>query len=204
MLSISDLRTPLIGPINLTIRPGECVAVLGPSGSGKSLLLRAIADLDPNRGKVSFRGDKRSEMDAHHWRQKIALIPAESGWWADHVRQHFKATPDPVELLKAIDLPQALDWEVSRLSTGERHRLAIARALQMSPDILLLDEPTASLDVQATDKIEKLIEQQKSRGVAILLVTHNPDQANRLASKFLTMNSGTLTPTKRIEEVTDQ
>ncbi len=79
LLDITNLSTDLIGPVNLSIAAGECVAVLGASGSGKSLLLRAIADLDPHNGEVSLKGRRCSEMPADEWRRLVALVPAESG-----------------------------------------------------------------------------------------------------------------------------
>lgn len=194
MLHITDLCTNLIGPITLFLKPSECIAILGASGSGKSLLLRAIADLDPNKGDISLFEQNRCDVEANIWRQQVALVPAESGWWGDYVREHFQSNTHTIELLKSVGLPDALDWEVSRLSTGERHRLAIARALQREPRALLLDEPTATLDDKATKVVEELIEQQRSKGVAILLVTHNIDQAKRLASRSLSLRKGRLEP----------
>ena len=83
-----------------------------------------------------------------------------------------------------------LEWEVSRLSTGERQRLAIARALCRKPEALLLDEPTASLDEQATGRVEDLIRECCQAGMALLLVTHDRQQAERTAKRILRMRDG--------------
>ena len=188
MLEIEALRTPLMGPVSLSVEAGACVAVLGPSGSGKSLLLRAVADLDPNEGAVRLDGEAREAMEADAWRRRVAFVPAESGWWADRVKEHFAPGAEP--LLAALGLPDALDWEVSRLSTGERHRLALARALQIRPRALLLDEPTAALDAEATARVEALL---AARGPApLLLVTHDAAQADRLAARRYRMAGGRL------------
>ena len=101
-------------------------------------------------------------------------------------------------MLKAVNLQGSRQWEVSRLSTGERHRLAIVRALQMEPKTLLLDEPTASLDAQMTTAVEKLIKQQLAKGVSVLMVTHDPEQAARLASRSFTMVGGKLAPNREV------
>ena len=199
LLDITNLATDLIGPVNLSIAAGECVAVLGASGSGKSLLLRAIADLDPHDGEVSLTGRRCSEMPADEWRRLVALVPAESGWWSDYVGEHFASAPDPAALLEAVGLSDAFGWEVARLSTGERHRLAIARALQGQPQTLLLDEPTASLDAEATQHIERLLNQQLKRGVAVLLVTHDHGQARRLAARSYEMTGGQLVQMAEVE-----
>ena len=199
MLDITNLSTDLIGPVNLFIAAGECVAVLGASGSGKSLLLRAIADLDPHDGEVSLKGRRCSEMPANEWRRLVALVPAESGWWSDYVGEHFASAPDPAALLEAVGLTDAFGWEVARLSTGERHRLAIARALQGHPQALLLDEPTASLDAAAAQGIENLLKQQLKHGVAVLLVTHDHGQARRLAARSYEMTGGQLVQMAEVE-----
>ena len=190
MLDIVQLKTGLVGPVDLSLAQGECIAILGPSGSGKSLLLRAVADLDPNSGDVLLNGRSRNDMPAYQWRRLVSLVPAESGWWADRVAEHFKAKPDMSEMLKDVGLPDALGWQVSRLSSGERQRLALVRALQGGPQALLLDEPTAALDEASTLKVEEIMQRQLERGVIIVLVTHDPEQAGRLANKRITLKDG--------------
>ena len=192
MLEIAELETRHVGPVTLNVSGGECVAVLGPSGSGKSLLFRAIADLDPNEGQVLLHGKSREEMPAYEWRRRVSFVPAETGWWADRVGDHFDAGGDVKDLLEAVELKDALNWEVSRLSTGERHRLGIVRALQARPSALLLDEPTAALDANMTTVVENLIKQQLAGDVCVLLVTHDPKQAERIADRSVRMMDGRL------------
>jgi ABC-type multidrug transport system ATPase subunit len=165
--------------------------VLGPSGAGKSLFLRAIADLDPALGEVSLDGRSRASMPAPQWRRQVALVPTESGWWADIVHQHFTDTDRLRPLLDQVGLPaDAFDWPVGRLSSGERQRLALLRALQSEPRVLLLDEPTSALDRETTLRVEALLRQQLEAGRAILLATHDLEQANRLASARLSIRKG--------------
>jgi ABC-type multidrug transport system ATPase subunit len=197
LLEIIDLCTEQIGPISLDVSSSECVAIMGPSGSGKSLLLRAIVDLDPNNGSVRLNDQLRKKMPAHSWRKLVSLVPAETGWWADRVGDHFERQEELGALLEAVGMQDSLDWEVGRLSTGERHRLAIIRALQNRPRVLLLDEPTASLDTRMTAAVETLIKHQLAEGVCILLVTHDSSQAARLASRSFVMTDGQLAPTSK-------
>ena len=194
MFKTVDLRTGHVGPVSVSVACGECVAILGASGSGKSLLFRAIADLDPNQGEVYLNGQSREEMPAYEWRRQVSFVPAETGWWADRVGEHFDIGGDLEGLLEAVDLKDALAWDVSRLSTGERHRLGIVRALQTGPSVLLLDEPTASLDADMTGAVESLIKQQLARDVCVLLVTHDPEQAKRIADRSMRMSGGRLHP----------
>jgi ABC-type iron transport system FetAB ATPase subunit len=198
MLIVEGLRTKAGGPVGFACQGGEIVAVRGPSGSGKSLILRAIADLDPSEGEVLLNGTPRARIPAPEWRRRVAFVPAESGWWGDRVGAHFPDGGGPESsrshaLIEALGLdPAALDWEVRRLSTGERHRLAIARALVFDPEVWLFDEPTAALDAEAARRVEAVILQGRARGTAILLVTHDDAQAARLADRTLTMAGGRL------------
>jgi ABC-type multidrug transport system ATPase subunit len=191
-LKVERLVTGLIGPVSFAIPANSCATLMGASGSGKSLLLRAIVDLDPNTGAVFCGGRARDQMSAAEWRRLVALVPAESGWWADHVRDHFPRASDAEELLEALGLGNALDWDVRRLSTGERQRLAVARAVCRKPSVLLLDEPTASLDEQATGLLEQLVRRCCASGMAVLVVTHDRRQADRLAGQRLMMVDGTV------------
>lgn len=194
MLTVKGLMTTVGGPAELEVRSGEIVAVRGPSGSGKSLMLRAIADLDPAEGEVALDGTPREAIPAPEWRRRVAYVPAESGWWSDRVRDHFPEAAGE-ELVTALGLdPAALDWDVARLSTGERQRLAIARALVLAPEVWLLDEPTGALDAEAAERVERLLTEGRGRGAAILLVTHLAEQAARLGDRTLHMEAGRLSP----------
>lgn len=193
MLSISNLRSRLFGPIDLEVAAGECVAIVGASGAGKSLLLRAIVDLDPNEGEAVWNNHARNKMPAPDWRRMVGYVPAETGWWADEVATHFDHRQEALGLIEAVGLsPDAMGWEVARLSTGERHRLGLVRALVQKPEVLLLDEPTAPLDEQATRAVETLLQNELKSGTAILLVTHDVRQAERLASRSLMIAGGKL------------
>jgi ABC-type multidrug transport system ATPase subunit len=189
-LRVDRLETGLIGPLSFEVAEGECVALMGASGAGKSLLLRAIVDLDPSRGTVTFGDLDRGSVPARDWRKLVALVPAESGWWSDRVDDHFHDRAGVVGLLDELALAGALDWEVTRLSTGERQRLAIARALCRNPKALLLDEPTASLDEAATRRVEDLVIRCCHSGLAVLMVTHDRRQGERMARRILQMADG--------------
>lgn len=193
MLDVIGLRTKAGGPVDLRVARGEIVALRGPSGSGKSLILRAIADLDPAEGEVALEGTARATIAAPEWRRRVALVPAESGWWADRVGDHFHEGADVRPLLAALGLSDdTLEWEVRRLSTGERQRLAIARALALEPAVWLFDEPTAALDAEAAALVERLLTQGRDRGAAILMVTHDAAQAERLGARSLHLSHGQL------------
>jgi ABC-type multidrug transport system ATPase subunit len=166
---------------------------MGGSGSGKSVLLRMLADLDPHEGEAFLDGQACSRMPAPTWRRKVTYVPADSGWWAEHVRAHFPQNTDFTTLLPSVGIPaEAADWRVSRLSTGERQRLALVRALRPENRVLLLDEPTSGLDTASIALVEAVLRQRLTTGTAILLVTHDPEQAERLASRHLELHDGLL------------
>ena len=155
-LRIERLQRPGVNAAGIVVDPGGCTAVHGTSGSGKTLLLRPIADLDEAEGEVWLDDQARSGMSGPQWRQRVGSDAAESFWWGRLVREH--ARDWHADQLEALGFESAvLDWEVQRLSSGERQRLAIARALAGSPSALLLDEPTANHDQKKTPRIESLI-----------------------------------------------
>jgi putative ABC transport system ATP-binding protein len=193
VLKIQDLQRPGVNPFSLDLAAGECVSLSGPSGAGKSLLLRAIADLDPNQGSVFLEQKNRDDFQAPDWRRRIGYLASESGWWADHVGAHFPGGEAAARLLSELGFqPEALGWQVARLSTGERQRLAFARLLLVAPSVLLLDEPTSGLDPDAVAMVEKILTQRLAAGSAILLVTHAAEQAGRLAHRRIRMTAGTV------------
>jgi len=196
-LRIVNLHSPLAGPFDLDLAAGSCIAVAGPSGAGKSLLLRMIADLDPNQGKVFLDGRERRSFTAPEWRRRVLYSAAEPGWWFDTVPPHF---PGPAldaarSLASRLGLrPDLLQGPVIRLSTGERQRLALIRAIALDSPVLLLDEPTGALDQDSTQLVEALLRERLAAGTAILLVSHSPEQAARLGDRHFRMLNRRLEP----------
>ncbi len=189
-LRIAGLRSSIAGPFDLEVARGECVAIMGPSGSGKSLLLRMIADLDPNDGEAWLDGEPRARFAGPAWRRQVLYNAAEPGWWAERPSDHFP--PDTTARVRGLaarfDIGlERLDDAVERLSTGERQRSALIRALLLNSPVLLLDEPTGALDHKTTARVEAVLQEQMAAGTALLLVTHNAEQAARLGNRSLRM-----------------
>lgn len=209
-LTLSGIQPKILQPVDLELARGELVFLSGPSGSGKSLLLRAVADLDPHAGEALIDGTARSDMAAPQWRRRVGLLPAESHWWDDRVGDHFAASApsgsekavdgvpqvDPARFLQRLGFgAEVLGWNVSRLSTGERQRLSLARLLCNRPEVLLLDEATANLDPPNRDRVEAVIQgYRRDRGAAVLWVSHDPEQRRRLDGRRLAIVDGRLEP----------
>ena len=179
------------GPYTFDVTGGKCTVLSGASGSGKSLLLRMIADLDPSDGDVRIGSTPREALSGPAWRREVTYVAAESGWWADDVRSHFDEpcpadTPNPADprlarLARQLGLrDDILAARVSHLSTGERQRLALLRAIVRRPRFLLLDEPTSALDHDTTLAVEAVLREVMTEGVGLLVVSHNTEQAARL------------------------
>lgn len=188
-------QPPLLHPVDLDVALGECVVVSGPSGSGKTMLLRAIADLDPNDGEISLDGADRADTPAPEWRRKAVFQPAETGWWSDITGDHFDDHEAARDYFETLDLaPDCLEWPVSRLSTGERQRLGLIRSLLVAPRVLLLDEPTSALDPGTTERVEGLLRERLRLGNAMIITSHDLDQAARLNGRRLIMEDRRLRP----------
>lgn len=191
-LRIENLQRPGVDAAELYVADADCVALHGPSGSGKSMLLRAIADLDEASGEVWLDDRPRSGFSGPAWRRQVIYLAAESRWWAALVRAH--APEWRIADLEALGFEQdVLDWEIQRLSSDERQRLALARALAHLPSALLLDEPSANLDVPNTERIETLVGdwRTRTRGCA-LWVSHDAEQRSRVASAAYSVRAGRL------------
>lgn len=167
-------------PVTLVINAGELHCLSGESGSGKTRLLRAIADLDPAQGLVSWSGQSRDSLSAPEWRARVMLVPAQPRWWQDTAEAHFAR--DMSEAAKILfDKPARLRAPVSELSSGEQSRAALLRALSRDPQVLLLDEPTGALDAASTRAVERLLRQWLSPARAILWISHDLAQIARIA-----------------------
>ena len=175
-------------------------ALVGPSGSGKSTVLRLLDRLaDPDSGVVRYDGVDVRDRDPLALRREVCLVPQLPallpGTVADNIA--FAAdlagrTPDVDALLGHAGLdPSFAERDVSKLSVGEQQRAMLARALALEPRVLLLDEPTSSLDEASRDAIERTIARLAGEvDVSIVLVTHDVAQANRLAEWILHIEAG--------------
>ena len=179
----------------LEIRPGT-TAILGPNGAGKSLLLRLLHGLlRPSAGRVEHGG--RPASTATRARQSMVfqqpvLLRRSALANLEFVRR-ARGVPgaDPCPgLLARVGLAGRARVPARRLSGGERQRLALARALVTRPEVLLLDEPTASLDPASTLVVERVLGEERAAGTAIVLVTHDVAQARRLADEVVFLHAG--------------
>lgn len=190
MLTVNALKR-LHVLVSFELADGECIALQGPSGVGKSLLLRAIADLDPSEGSVELDGMPREAMPAPAWRKQVTYVAAESGWWADTVQEHFIAWEEALTLAEKLGLPSSCGtWPIRRLSTGEKQRLGLVRALLLHSRVLLLDEPTSALDAESSASVEAIVAERVSTGTSVVWSTHNSAQARRVGSRLFMMANG--------------
>jgi putative ABC transport system ATP-binding protein len=171
--------------------------VLGPSGSGKSTLLRLLNRLaDPDEGVVRFHDTDVRELDPLELRRRVGLVPqlpapvpgtvAENISFGPRLRGEEVDAERPL-VLAGLD-PSFAERDASRLSVGEQQRVMLARALALEPEVLLLDEPTASLDAAATSAVEDAL--LHLDGVSLVLVTHDRGQAERLAERTIELQAG--------------
>ena len=194
ILRLEKFQVQMLKPFNIEVN-NEFICLSGPSGAGKSLFLRAIADLILHQGEAYLDGQKCSETNPVQWRKWVGFLPAESSWWLDKVGDHFSKENNPY--LALLNLPDdCFSWDVSRCSTGEKQRLAIARLLAQQPKVLLLDEATASLDSDSVNAVESIIKSYASEFcVPVIWVSHDKQQIKRLMSRELKISNN------KIEEV---
>ena len=189
---MESLRFDRSGPYSFSLKHGICAGLKGVSGVGKTRLLRVLADIDPSSGRVALNGKDREDYKPHEWRRLVAMIPAESRWWHPQVGDHLPPGSDQPradQLLRSCGFePDVLGWDVSRLSTGEKQRLSLVRALIRDPDVLLLDEVGSGLDRDNTLLLQALVQDYlEGTGGAAIWVSHNQDLLERVATLTMTM-----------------
>jgi putative ABC transport system ATP-binding protein len=211
LLNVQQLRRVVNGKviledISFELRAGEILAILGPSGSGKSSLLRLLNRLDePSGGSVLLEGRDYRSFASQQLRRKIALVMQRPylfpGTVGDNLsfgpkQRGVTLEPSRVEAtLREVGLGGYAGRDTAKLSGGEAQRVSLARALANEPLVLLLDEPTSALDDASKNGIEVLIRNliyQKRLGC--LLVTHERAQADRLADRVLHIKDGAVIP----------
>ncbi len=196
-LVIEKLRGAIVGPLDLTVPVGGCAAIAGPSGAGKSLLLRMIADLDVSEGSVRLGNMDRAGVTAPVWRRHVTYVAAEAGWWCARVADHFPSATRvaAADMAQRLGLDRdAMERSVATLSTGEKQRLALVRALVRRPRALLLDEPSSALDAASVEHVEALLRDTMADGTVLVLVTHDAAQAQRLGTARYRLEDGRLAP----------
>ncbi|SIS98446.1 phosphate ABC transporter ATP-binding protein, PhoT family [Roseivivax lentus] len=190
-LTLSDLSVEiggrvLLDRVEMAVPRQGITTILGPNGAGKSLLLRAIHGLIPHAGRIDW-GQGAAPRQALVFQKPVLLRRSVAANMAfvlgrDHARSHA--------LLAEMGLQDRADQPARRLSGGEQQRLALARALATDPELLLLDEPTASLDPASAAMIEAVLRRVAARGTTILMVTHDIAQARRIADHAMVMCRG--------------
>ncbi len=212
-----DAEHMVLKGVNLEIRPGECVAILGPTGSGKSSLIRLIPRFyDPTKGRVLVDGYDLRDVKLRSLRRQIAILSQEPYIFAGTIKDNIlfgnpKASmEDVVRAAKAAkihdfvaSLPRGYDTPIGErgvtLSGGQRQRLALARALVRDPRILILDDPTSNLDAETE---RRLVEDLKEvvRGRTTIVVTQRPSLI-RLADRIVVMDGGRIVEEGSHEEL---
>lgn len=192
-LRIRGLTGAINGPFTADFVLGSCAVISGQSGVGKSLLLRMIADLDPNEGSVLLGDRDRGRMPASQWRRLVTYVAAEPGWWAESLGEHMADVARARTLLADLALdPALLAAPVARLSTGERQRAALVRAVVGRPRFLLLDEPTSALDPASKGRVEAALGRLTAEGLGLVVVSHDAEQASRIADRRFVMTKAGL------------
>jgi putative ABC transport system ATP-binding protein len=184
--------------VNVTIGDGA-TALLGPSGSGKSSLLRLLNRLaDPDSGTIEFEGADVRALDVLDLRRRAVLVPQLPAPLPGTVAGNVRYGPSLCDrdadvescLTRAgLDATYA-ERDAADLSVGEQQRVMLARALALDPEVLLLDEPTSALDEAARDGVERTLADLARGGVAMVLVTHDRAQAERIASEVIELREG--------------
>ena len=184
------------------IHDGVVTSIAGPSGSGKSTLLRLLNRLaEPTSGRVLFRGTDVRDLDVLGLRRRAVLVPQHPVALTDDVAAEVRVGAPMLNdaavsaLLRrvALDPHDVLQRHPSSLSGGELQRLCLARALAVGPEVLLLDEPTSSLDPLSADAVDTVIRSLTSGGLAVVLVSHDIVRASRIADDIRVLHDGRVT-----------
>ncbi len=204
-----EQKPDFLGPLSLSVQPGQCWAILGPNGAGKSTLLRLLAGLiTPGRGTVSYQSAPLEAMSIRSRAKHIAFMPQDIHIDADmNVRnvvlmgrhphrsmgmfesaEDFQIADDMMRMTQTVEFA---DRNLSTLSGGEAQRVHLAAALAQQPEVLLLDEPTASLDVRHQLSIFRILRESAAHnGLAVMVVTHDINLAAHYCSHVLLLDDG--------------
>jgi len=205
----------VLSDLSLSIASGGFCALIGPSGAGKSSLIRLLNRLDdPDAGVILWRGRPLHATPVRELRRRIGFVFQKSVMFPGSVRDNLLAPltlggppPEDAEArarrnLEAASLSaELLDRDAAELSGGEQQRVAIARSLMTEPEVLLLDEPTASLDVESAERLmSTLAELRQARGLSLVMVSHRLEEARACASQVVMLEAGRIVEASSAEE----
>lgn len=204
---ITQKEYTILGPINLTIKEGGINVVLGPNGSGKTTLLKGLHGIVRlQKGSVRWSISKKESIEKQMFVFQSPVMLRRSVLENLVYPLKLKKVPKAQALCKAeewakkISMSNFIHQKATRLSQGEKQKLALARALITLPKMLFLDEPSASLDGQTTIEIERLLNASLKLGTTIIMSTHDIGQAKRLANNILFLKEGKLESIQSAEE----
>lgn len=218
-----DENTQVLKDINLTINKNEVIAILGPSGTGKSTLLRCLNYLTvPTKGIIEI-GDVRIDAENHTkkdvielrkhssmvfqsynlFKNKTALENVMEALVVVQKKSKDEAEKIALKLLEKVGMLERKDFYPSKLSGGQQQRIGIARALAVNPNVLLFDEPTSALDPELVGEVLNTIKSLAEEGTTMILVTHEIGFAREVASRVLFMDGGRVLADGTPEEIID-
>lgn len=204
----------IVDHVSLSVLESEVLTIMGPSGAGKSSFLRLLNRLEePTSGTVFLDGTDYRTIEPQRLRRRIGLVPQQpalrDGTVYENATLAFRLRDEPIDddrvetLLAAVDLDGNADQSVGSLSGGERQRVSIVRTLVNEPEVVLLDEPTSSLDAATEAQIERLLSSLiDDYDLTCVLVTHDEDQARRLGDRIARFEDGSVTRVGTPQEVT--
>ena len=198
--------------VSINIDSGQVIGLVGGNGAGKTTLLRLMAGvIEPSNGEVLFRNEKISQV-----RRKIGVVPESTGLYSrltawENIRFHSriygvsdeKSWARTYHFAKKLEITDGLSRHTKGFSRGMRQKIALLRALAHGPDILLLDEPTAGLDVTSARTVRSLVGQLRDEGGTVIYSTHNLAEAQQVCDRIIIVHNGTIradgSPTELIE-----
>jgi ABC-type multidrug transport system ATPase subunit len=199
---------PILGGVDLVVAPGESVALVGPNGAGKTTLLRCVLGLVQYEGRIELGGID-PVRDPVRARSLVGYMPQVSAFAEESARGALALvaalrgapTTDIERLLIRVGLAEHGARDVRSFSTGMRQRLSLAAALIGSPKILLLDEPTASLDLRGQTEVVALVHRLQADGTTILMSSHRADEVRALAHRVVLLDDGHVVASGTIDAV---
>lgn len=187
----------------IELKKNLVTAILGSSGGGKTTFLKLLNNMiTADRGQIIYQGKEIESYDPVNLRRKVVMLPQDPQIFKGSIKDNFKITEriadnglseniNYKELLRKVSLNQKLEDDAEKLSGGEKQRLALARVMLLEPEVLLLDEPSSSLDKKTEEKIIKMVvDYVRENGRTLIMVTHSPEIAEKFADQIINIEAG--------------